>query len=180
MQYGRFNPHTDSTIGMAYCRYNKNPLVALDIWDSAGQERFFSIIPLYLRNVDVAIMVYDISKPDTFDRIQNRWYPFVIRSIDPDKLPIFVLVENKIDLASNPTITKKAQEWALYSGFMFFQVSPKQGIGINHMFEKICEKLLELPRNIHQETHQSSKIKLSNENKDNKWVDKFVNLFKCN
>lgn len=175
MQYGRFNSHTDSTIGMAYSRYNnleKN--ISLDIWDTAGQERFFSIIPMYLRNISVAIFVYDISNAETFEKIQNRWYPFVLRTIDPNTLPIFVLVENKIDLTPNPVVTRKAQEWAKSANMIFAQVSPRAKIGIDNMFNEIVNRLYVLPPTdpIHPKCVD---IVRSNHKEDN-W---FIKLFKC-
>ena len=50
----------------------KDYTIKFDIWDTAGQERFHSLIPMYYRNSNAAIIVYDISNANSFERAQ-KW-----------------------------------------------------------------------------------------------------------
>ena len=43
-----------------------------EIWDTAGQERYHSLAPMYYRGAQAAIVVYDITNADTFERAKSR------------------------------------------------------------------------------------------------------------
>ena len=43
------------------------------IWDTAGQERFRSLAKIFYQNASVAILVYDITKRNTFEKIREIW-----------------------------------------------------------------------------------------------------------
>ena len=48
--------------------------VGLTIWDTAGQEKYRSIIKIFYKDANVAILVYDISRRESFEEIKNYWY----------------------------------------------------------------------------------------------------------
>ena len=50
----------------------KGYTIKFDIWDTAGQEKFRSLTPMYYRNSNAAIIVYDISNANSFERAQ-KW-----------------------------------------------------------------------------------------------------------
>ena len=50
----------------------KDYTIKFDIWDTAGQEKFRSLTPMYYRNSNAAIIVYDISNANSFERAQ-KW-----------------------------------------------------------------------------------------------------------
>ena len=56
----------------------KGSPMKLQIWDTAGQERYRSIINNYYNNCTVAILVYDITNRDSFEKIQSYWYNEII------------------------------------------------------------------------------------------------------
>jgi GTPase SAR1 family protein len=74
-------------------------MLKLQIWDSAGQERYKSLIPNYVRGSSIIFLVYDISSKiyisierETFESVPN-WITF-IKNIEN---PLIVLVGNKLD-----------------------------------------------------------------------------------
>ena len=69
--------------------------VKLDIWDTAGAERYHSITPMYYRNARAAVVVYDISDAKTFDRAKT-WVSDLRERVDLDTVIAFV--GNKVDL----------------------------------------------------------------------------------
>ena len=74
-----FKQDSMSTSGASYAsktmhfeKYQKN--VKFDIWDTAGQENLRSLTKIFCRDVKVAVLVYDITRRDSFDEIKNYWY----------------------------------------------------------------------------------------------------------
>ena len=71
----------------------------LSIWDTAGQERFRSLSKIYLKNSNIVIYVYDITKRETFDNITKNWIP-IIHELLGDKNIVFGIFGNKSDMYS--------------------------------------------------------------------------------
>jgi len=95
----------ESTVGMGFLARkmynmgsNKDKDVSLQIWDSAGQERFRSIVSSYFQGVNIAFLVFDITRRSSFASIKS-WYDDVIENSRGDNDILFVLVGNKIDLS---------------------------------------------------------------------------------
>ena len=71
----------------------------LSIWDTAGQERFRSLSKIYLKNSNIVIYVYDITKRETFDNITKNW-THIIHDLLGDNDIIFGVFGNKSDMYS--------------------------------------------------------------------------------
>ena len=54
--------------------YRDGKEITLDIWDTAGQEKFRALNKVFYKNAVIAIMVYSIDNRNTFDEIKNYWY----------------------------------------------------------------------------------------------------------
>lgn len=74
-----FNPDSMSTSGASYAsktmhfdNFNKN--IKFDIWDTAGQERFRSLTKIFYKETSVAVLVYDITRKESFTEVKNYWY----------------------------------------------------------------------------------------------------------
>merc|ERR1712065_7596 len=68
---GQFHEYQESTIGAAFLTQTvclDDTTVKFEIWDTAGQERYHSLAPMYYRGAQAAIVVYDITNTDTFNR----------------------------------------------------------------------------------------------------------------
>ena len=74
--------------------------VKFEIWDTAGQERYHSLAPMYYRGAQAAVVVYDITSTDSFERAQ-RWVS-ELRD-QANKNIVIALAGNKIDLCNDIT-----------------------------------------------------------------------------
>ncbi|KAI5172394.1 Ras-related protein Rab-6A [Nematocida sp. LUAm3] len=72
-------------------------VVNLQLWDTAGQERFRSLIPNYTRDSFMSVILFDLTKRETFEKVDSWIEEFVLKNNDPEKLKI-LLVGNKVDL----------------------------------------------------------------------------------
>jgi len=52
---------------------DNNKKIKLEIWDTAGQEKFISLAKAYYGNIDVGILVYDVTNKTSFEEIKNYW-----------------------------------------------------------------------------------------------------------
>lgn len=135
-----FFEHGVSTIGASHINYNdKSSNVKLSIWDTAGQEQFNSLIPMYVRNSHAIIFIYDINDDSTYKRIIEFWFPQVVQSMKECGKCLYYLVANKIDLVTN----KQIPEDSLWNSFKFRKcyTSAKNGSGVFELFDVICNDL---------------------------------------
>ena len=107
--------------------------IKIQIWDSAGQEKYRVLIPSYVRNSSIVFIVYDISNRTSFDNVPN-WISFV-KNIEK---PIMILCGNKSDL--NREVNKnEAEELSKKEGILFFECSAKTNENIKNIFySSIC------------------------------------------
>jgi small GTP-binding protein len=76
--------------------------VDVQLWDTAGQERFRSITTSYYKSSQGLILMYDITKRETFDNVEN-WLQNIKESLGEEEKYVIVLLGNKLDLANeNP------------------------------------------------------------------------------
>jgi Ras-related protein Rab-6A len=115
--------------------------IKLQLWDTAGHERFKSLIPTYIRESSLAVIVYDITKPDSFKSV-DQWIKLV-REIRGDDI-IVVIAGNKTDLESSRAVKKEELQEKASSLKVshFYEVSAKSGDNIMNMFSSIVEELI--------------------------------------
>ena len=126
-----FNETYEVSIGIDFMSKNirfRGQNIKIQIWDSAGQEKYKGLIPSYVRNSSIVFIVYDISNRASFENVQN-WISFV-KNIEKTTM---VLCGNKIDLGREIE-TKEGQEIADREGIKFFECSAKTNDNIKNMF----------------------------------------------
>ena len=100
-----FRPYSESTIGASFLTkillVNENPSKFF-IWDTAGQEKYHSLAPMYYRGAQVAIIVYDITNKNSFLTLK-RWVKELKLHGPPDIL--IAIVGNKSDLSGNRKVS---------------------------------------------------------------------------
>lgn len=112
---------------------NRN--IELCIWDTAGQEQFHSLIPLYLHDTDLAVIVASLVDEDSI-RSLTYWRDLVY---EEDERPPIVAVINKIDLQDGaPLSLDSVLEIVLQNFPESIFVSAKNGEGINELFTKVA------------------------------------------
>jgi Ras-related protein Rab-6A len=110
-------------------------VVRLQLWDTAGQEKFHSLIPSYLRNATGAILVYDITNRESFEKL-DFWHQFTIEQASP----AFFIVGNKVDLeAARQVATIEGQKWAENHSAIFFETSATGAVNIAQLFQAVAE-----------------------------------------
>ena len=115
--------------------------IKMQIWDTAGHEKFRTITTSYYKSAQAIIILYDITQKTSFDHIRN-W----ITEIDKfgKQGVLKVIVGNKSDMENNRKITKEAAEnLALKYGLKSWEVSAKDNTNIEEMFLDTIKTLLE-------------------------------------
>ena len=108
----------------------KGRLIKLQIWDSAGQEKFKSLIPNYIRGSSLIFLIFDVSKKMSYDHLTD-WIQF-ITNIENNS--VIIIVGNKIDLKNDREVNKEeAEKFCKENKYEYFEVSAKEGTNIDNM-----------------------------------------------
>ena len=161
----KFDSNYQATIGLDFQSKNiqiDNQDIHLLLYDTAGQEKFRSLIPMYTREANIIILVYDITRKDSFLHI-----PSWINELTNVKIEdiIFVLVGNKIDLNNERNVSFEEGKNMLKIIILFLKklVQKQEKISLNYFIIKFLNKLI---------------LNLNLE--DNKWNKKLMKLVKLN
>lgn len=142
---GKFSQLYQPTIGIDY----KSKIVVLpktkqnvnlQFWDTAGQERYKSLNKLYFQRVQGIILMYDITKRESFESLDN-WTKLIFDNLD--YIPI-VLIGNKLDDAEKNRIVREeeGQSFADEHNFLFFEASALNGKNVNTAVISLCEFII--------------------------------------
>ena len=124
-----------------YSEFNGITLT-LQIWDTAGQEKFRSVNKIFYKEAAVVILVYDITNERTFEQLKTYWYQEVKQK--GEKNVVFAVAGNKCDLFSDEKITEKeGREFANEIGAVFFQTSPLSNINVSELFKEVGKVYLQ-------------------------------------
>ena len=137
-----FNQEYQSTIGVEFGAKNikiNNKIYRIQIWDTAGQENFRSITRAYYKNSVCALVVYDITKRESFENVQS-WIQDC-RNQSP-KTIIMVLVGNKDDLENEIDVSfDEGEQFAKNNNMIFYETSAKTGKNVNEIFENTVNNI---------------------------------------
>ncbi|XP_076811307.1 ras-related protein Rab-21-like [Clavelina lepadiformis] len=116
--------------------------VNLAIWDTAGQERFHALGPIYYRDSNGAILVYDITDEDSFQKVKN-WVKELRKMLGQDIS--LCIAGNKIDLEKSRHVSvEEAEEYALSVGAKHIHTSAKLNKGIDELFLALTKRMLQV------------------------------------
>ncbi|KAI6203556.1 putative Ras-related protein Rab-5B [Aphelenchoides besseyi] len=145
---GQFHEYQESTIGAAFLTQtiavDESTIVKFEIWvrpstDTAGQERYHSLAPMYYRGAQAAIIVYDITNQESFAKAKN-WVKELQRQASPNI--VIALSGNKADLAAKRVVEyEEAQAYAEDNGLLFMETSAKSSMNVQDIFLAIARKL---------------------------------------
>eukprot|EP00992_Anisonema_acinus_P011537 TRINITY_DN7496_c0_g1_i1.p1 TRINITY_DN7496_c0_g1~~TRINITY_DN7496_c0_g1_i1.p1 ORF type:complete len:201 (+),score=36.94 TRINITY_DN7496_c0_g1_i1:52-654(+) len=131
-----------STVGASFFRHSV-PLdeltVNFDIWDTAGQERYKSLASMYYRGAAAALVVFDITSVESFDRAKY-WVKELL--INSNESIVIALTGNKCDLVDQRKVSlEESQGYAEDNGLLYLETSAKAGINVHEVFTEIARKL---------------------------------------
>jgi len=133
-----------STIGLDYrlksmtLKNNKN--IKLQIWDTAGQDRFRAITKNYYKGANGIILIYDVTNMQTYENVKN-WISQIKEEASPNV--IIYLVGNKIDVPDEQRLIKAedGQKIADEFNLPFKEASAKDGTNVNEIFQELLEEI---------------------------------------
>ena len=115
--------------------------IKLQIWDTAGQESFRSITRSYYRDAAGALLVYDITRRESFNHL-SRWLEEARQNGNPNMT--IMLIGNKSDLEHRRAVTTKEGElFAQENGLVFLETSAKSAANVEQAFIKTAENIYE-------------------------------------
>lgn len=137
-----FYPNSKSTIGVEFQTQKiliKGKEIRAQIWDTAGQERFRAVTSAYYRGAVGALLVYDISRRQTFDSI-GRWLNELHTHSDMNVVSI--LVGNKSDLKDAREVSiDEGKLLAESEGLFFLETSALDSSNVTAAFETIVKEI---------------------------------------
>lgn len=115
----------------------------LAIWDTAGQERFRTLTSSYYRGAQGIIMVYDVTRRETFTNLSGIWSKEIdLYSTNQDCIKM--LVGNKVDKETERAVTRKEGiDFAREYGCLFIECSAKTRVNVHQCFEELVLKILD-------------------------------------
>ena len=118
----------------------------IDIWDTAGQEKYRSLARIFYKDAKVIVFVYDITNKKTFEEIKNYWFPQTKDNCENNV--IYALVGNKNDLYEKEEVNEiDAINYAKEINAVFTTASALSNVGINSLFETLGQKLINKDNN---------------------------------
>ena len=139
--------------------------INVKLWDTAGQERFKALTPSYLRGAEGIVLVYDVTKEDTFSSLKD-WIDSLKSNLGENSLPI-VIDGNKIDLDDRDISTEVAKKFAQENNFKYFETSAKSGIGVDELFREIVNQILEKKDKTEDTKEERNSVRLQNDKGNN-------------
>ena len=144
---GAFDQNSPSTNGASYASKiitfeNLNKTISLDIWDTAGQEKYKSLTKFFYKDAAAAILVYDITQNASFENMKNYWYEQLQEF--GSKNIILGVAGNKCDMYDKEEVNEnEAKEFAEKIGAFFGITSAKNNTGINDLFMNAANKFVD-------------------------------------
>ena len=168
----KFDENYQATVGLDFQSKNvkiDNQDIHLLLYDTAGQEKFRSLIPMYTRDANIIMLVYDITRKESFTNI-----PIWIKDLTNVKFEevIFVLIGNKIDLNDKREVNKEeGEKYSEENNMIFEEVSAKTGenfpeLFYNKIFQQIALKFKPGVQGTINDI-QEMKIKIGDDDKNN-------------
>ncbi len=144
---GAFDQNSPSTNGASYASKiltfeQLNKTISLDIWDTAGQEKYKSLTKFFYKDAAVAILVYDITQKESFDNIKGYWLE-QLKEFGSKNIIIGV-AGNKCDMYEKEEVGENdAKQFAEQIGAFFEITSAKNNTGITDLFMHAANRFVD-------------------------------------
>ena len=139
-----FDEEEPNTIGALYDSFvheANGTTIEVQLWDTAGQEQYRSLGPVYFRAAAAAIAVFDLSNLVSFNSLSEWIHAF--RSVSGEST-LVIVAGNKCDLPNRVVSVQEAKQWASENSCHYVETSAKTGQGIKVLFDELMSCLAEL------------------------------------
>ncbi|XP_052673163.1 uncharacterized protein LOC128155482 [Crassostrea angulata] len=151
-----FSENTAMSVGAGYFVKHleiEDRKVQFQIWDTAGQENFRSLVPMFLRDAKIALLVYDITSMESFLNLE-AWQSDLLTA-EPEVT--VAVIGNKSDLKDYRKVeVRKGQGYANRHKMLFTETSAKRGTNVEEIFFELGSQLLQ--RNVQEKSEQNIKV----------------------
>jgi small GTP-binding protein len=176
----KYDEKTESTLSSYFT--NKTIIVDgykinLEIWDTAGQEKYRAVTSLFYKDAYICLLVYDITNKTTFNSIRDYWYENVV-SLGMSGI-LFGVAGNKCDLYEEEDVSEnEAIEFSNSINACFKLTSAKLNTSIDEMFFSLGEQFVQsefmktlipkyIDKNVKDKALSIERIKIENDNENN-------------
>ena len=139
-----FTQEMESTLGANYSQKKitlHKQKIRMDLWDTAGQEKYRAIGRHFYKESYIVCLVYDITNIDSFEKLKSVWYPELKEY--GEKLKILALVGNKLDKYLEEEVKEEeAKKFAEEINAIYAKTSAMEGTNIEDLFNNLAEKYL--------------------------------------
>lgn len=166
-----FDEHQDMTVGSAFFSkqvvseaHNANARV--EVWDTAGQEKYRSMAPMYFRNAAGALLVFDQTDPASYDDIERIWLPELLPHMK-NSTQFIIMCANKADIATDEgahgAFMEKVSAQCKARGIALYSTSAKSGKNVSEVFTQLVDLVIDA-RNKEAEVFAREKSRTSTAN----------------
>ena len=129
---------TGGTISTKTALCDNSRTLKLEIWDTAGQERYRSLTTMFYKDANAAVLVYDITRKDSFEQLEEYWTK-QIKENSPSDI-ILAVCGNKSDLVEKEDVNEDtARKFAQSLGAIFVSTSAKSMEQVNNLFIQLVK-----------------------------------------
>ena len=108
---------------------------SFNLWDTAGQEKYKSLVSIYFQNAIAAIAVFDLNKPETLKPMEETISEFIGKTVNGTKI---FIVGNKSDLEKKVEQESIDEIMSKFGNCEYHETSALNGSGVNELKESIC------------------------------------------
>ena len=164
----KFRVQHELTIGVEFGAKTielNNKTIKIQIWDTAGQEQFQAITRTYYKGAIGALLVYDITRRDTFTHV-TKWLEEV--KSNSSKHICVILIGNKKDLEDKRQVTyEEGESFARENGLMFLETSAKTAFNVAEAFNLSAQAILNnIEKTGVDPTENKNKMKIENKTQE--------------
>jgi len=144
---GSFNLNYLATAGLELITKDEiidNKTIRIDLWDTAGNEKFYSLTTSFFKNAEGIMVMFDVTSPTSFENVRN-WTESIKThlNLEANNIPV-IIIGNKIDLTEREIKTVEANKYCRELGFKYFETSAKTGenveLTIKYLVKEVMKK----------------------------------------